>query len=167
MVARPEELRKELATEPKKPTPTKPASELEERRRRLERERNRYLEAFADERMTREELRSMMARLDAERLRLDGEEQGRSQHSPSRYDRVAPFRVAEGGAIRAKATAERRRVIVDKFAQARISERKPCAFVWRSPEELNQRSRSSNFARTPSPPPLPRKRGRGAKRRSA
>jgi site-specific DNA recombinase len=74
MVERLTELRAELAKgdepKPKKTAPT----DLAERRAKLQRKREKYLEAFSEELMTREELRSRMAKLDAERLRLDAQE---------------------------------------------------------------------------------------------
>src|SRR5207248_2936349 len=74
IVARLEDLREELARQPVRAAPALDVVGLAERRTRLQRKRERFLEAFADEHMTRDELRDAMAKLDAEALRLDGEE---------------------------------------------------------------------------------------------
>lgn len=72
ILARLGELREELARGPELTGPS--TADLETRRRKLEKKRERHLEAHAEELMTRDELRKALARLDAERLRLAAEE---------------------------------------------------------------------------------------------
>jgi chromosome segregation ATPase len=71
------ELRAEIraaAKASKGQAPAADVSDLDARRTKLERRRARYVEAYADEAMTREELQTKIAKLDAERLRLDAEQ---------------------------------------------------------------------------------------------
>jgi DNA invertase Pin-like site-specific DNA recombinase len=139
IVARLEELREELAREPK-PERKAPAPNMEERRAKLRRRRERYLEAFADENMTREELRAAMAKLDGERLRLDGEEQSAKKASPLAGTAARRSMLRKVGVIRkawGNATPEERRAIVAHLVhEARLAAGEPCTFVWRSAEEL-------------------------------
>jgi hypothetical protein len=135
-----EELRDELAREPKRAPIKAPLADLAQRRGKLQRRRERYLEAYADEHMTRDELRSAMAKLDAALLRLDGEEHAAKQPSPLASEKVRRSVLREVGTIRkawARATPEARRKIVTHLAEsALIVAGKPCEFVWRTAEEL-------------------------------
>jgi hypothetical protein len=117
-----------------------PVADLAHRRTKLQRRRERYLEAYADEHMTRDELRSAMAKLDAALLQLDGEEHAARQPSPLASAKVRRSVLREVGTIRkawARATPEARRKIVTHLAKsARIVAGRPCEFVWRTAEEL-------------------------------
>jgi DNA invertase Pin-like site-specific DNA recombinase len=73
VVARLDELREQLSRAAA-PAPTKAAPDLAAKREKLQRRRERYLDAFADENMTRDELRAALAKLDAKRLKLDAKE---------------------------------------------------------------------------------------------
>lgn len=64
-------LRAELAQAPE---PAAPKKDFEAARAKLQKKRARLQDMYADEAMTREELRAAMVKLDAERLRLDAEE---------------------------------------------------------------------------------------------
>jgi hypothetical protein len=136
-----EELREELAREPTRAPQRAPAAaDFAQRRAKLQRRRERYLEAYADEHMTREELRSAMAKLDALALQLDGEEHAATRPSPLATEKVRRAVLSEVGAIRKAwrhATPEARRKIVEHLAEAALMVAgKPCEFVWRSAEEL-------------------------------
>jgi hypothetical protein len=134
------ELREELAAEPKKPEPKKPAADLGERRARLQRRREKHLEAHAADLMTLDELRAAVAKLDVERLRLDGEEHAARRTNPLGTPAVRRSTLLKVGVIRrawAKATPEQKRAIVGDLAhEVRIAVGKQCAFTWWSAEEL-------------------------------
>jgi hypothetical protein len=136
-----EELREELAREPKRPPHRPPAAaNFAQRRAKVQRRRERYLEAYADEHMTREELRAAMAKLDASILQIDGEEHAANRPSPLNEPKARRAVLREVGAIRkawGRATPEAKRKIVGHLAEsALLVAGKPCAFVWRSAEEL-------------------------------
>lgn len=138
-----EELRAELASEPKAPRPT-PAADYAERRARLQKKRERFLEAFGDGLMTRDELRAAMSKLDAEGLRLDAAE--KAAHRVAPLDDPATRRAAlrEVSTIRRawkSATPEERREIVGVLAtHARFASGKPVSFTWRPAEDLAERA---------------------------
>jgi DNA invertase Pin-like site-specific DNA recombinase len=135
-----EELRDELAREPKPATTKAPMADFAQRRSKLLRRRERYLEAYADGHMTREELGAAMAKLDAALLQVDGEELAATRPSPLSTEKVRRAVLREVGAIRKAwhgATPEARRKIVGHLAEsALIVAGKPCEFVWRAAEEL-------------------------------
>lgn len=141
ILARLAELREELGREPQQ---VKRASldgqTIAAKRATLARKRERYLEAFADDLMTREELRERMAKLDAESVKLDGLEAAVAKASPlaDPVTRRAVLRTVAG--IRrawSKATPEERRKLVGLLAnEARLLAGKLPVFVWRSAEEL-------------------------------
>jgi len=139
VVARLDELKEELAREPKRAARA-PVSDFAGRRARLQRRREKYLDAFADELMTKEELRARMTKLDAEALRIDGEEQAATRPSPLADAGARRAVLREVGAIArawGKARPEARREIVGHLASAaRVSSDKAPRFVWRSAEEL-------------------------------
>ena len=125
---------------PSRPATKAPAADFAQRRAKLQRRRERYLEAYADEHMTRDELRTAMAKLDALTLQLDGEEHAANRPNPLGTEKVRRAVLREVGAIRRAwrgATPEARRKIVGHLAEsALIVAGKPCEFVWRSAEEL-------------------------------
>ena len=135
-----EELREELGREPARPAAKTPPTDFTERRARLQRRRGKYLEAFADELMSREELRAAMAKLDASLLQLEGEEHAAKRPNPLGEEKVRRSVLREVGMIRkawGRATPEARRKIVGHLVEvANIVAGKPCEFVWRSAEEL-------------------------------
>jgi hypothetical protein len=135
-----EELREELAKEPRHHPTKAPAADFAQRRAKLQRRRERYLEAYADEHMTRDELRIAMAKLDALALHLDGEEHAATRPSPLATEQVRRAVLREVGAIRnawRRATPEARRKIVGHLVEsALLVSGKPAEFVWRSAEEL-------------------------------
>lgn len=132
------ELREELAGSP--PEAEAPAVDFAERRAKLQRRRDRYIEAFADESMTRDDLRAAMARLDAERLRLDAEE--RAQRRPSALASPVVRREAlrEVGVLerawKAAGGAGRRELVAQLALAVRIETGKAPAPEWRSAEAL-------------------------------
>jgi hypothetical protein len=141
ILARLEELRDELVSEPQAAKrATVDADAIAEKRAKLGRKRERYLEAFADELMTRDQLRERIAKLDAEALQLDGREAASRKTSPlaDPAARRAVLRTVAG--IRrawSKATPEERRRIVNILAtKARLAAGKPPAIEWRAAEEL-------------------------------
>ncbi len=135
-----EELREELAREPKRYATKAPAADFAQRRAKLQRRRERYLEAYADEHMTRDELRTAMAKLDAAVLQVDAEEHAASRPSPLESTKVRRSVLREVGIIKrawGRATPEARRKIVGHLVEsALLVAGKPCEFVWRSAEEL-------------------------------
>ena len=141
IVARLEELREELAREPKFPA-RPPAQDFAGRRAQLQRRREKYLDAFGDGLMSKEELRTRIAKLDIDALRIDGEEQEALRPSPLADEGARRAVLREVGAIaRAwrKAAPEARREIVGHLASAaRVTPDKPPIFVWRAAEELRE-----------------------------
>jgi DNA invertase Pin-like site-specific DNA recombinase len=139
VVARLEGLKEELVREPRRAPPT-PVPDFAGSRARLQRRREKYLDAFADELMTKDELRARMAKLDADELRIDGEEQASLRPNPLADVSARRAVLREVGAIArawGKARPEARREIVRHLAvTARVSANKAPRFVWRSPEEL-------------------------------
>jgi site-specific DNA recombinase len=109
-------LRQELARMPQ----NAPAVvDLEAKREKLQRKRERFQEAYADGSMTRDELRAAMLKLDAERLKLDAEEA--EQHKPrqSKAERREALRVV--AALKDafnEASKRRQRQIVNQLVDA-------------------------------------------------
>jgi len=139
IVARLEELKEELAREPKRAARA-PMPDFAGRRARLQRRREKYLDAFADELMTKQELRVRIAKLDADILHIDGEEQAATRPNPLADASARRAVLREVGAIASawgKARPEARREIVGHLASAaRLSRGKAPGFVWRSAGEL-------------------------------
>ena len=141
IVARLEELREELAREPAgEPAATPNVAELVERRARLGRKRQRLLEAFADEHMTRDELREAMGRLDGELLRLDAEEAAGRRQSPLADPAARRAALRELGAIRRAWTsatpAAKRQITSHLVVAVHLVAGAAPVFSWRSAEEL-------------------------------
>jgi hypothetical protein len=90
--------------------------------------------------LTREELGAAMAKLDAALLQLDGEEYAATRPNPLGTEKVRRAVLREVGVIRKAwrgATPEARRKIVGHLAASvLLVAGKPCAFVWRSAEQL-------------------------------
>ena len=139
IVARLEELKEELAREPKRIAPA-PAPDFAGRRATLERRRNKYLELCTDGLMTKDELRGRLIKLDADALRVDAEEQAALRPSPLADASARRSVLREVGVIAkawARARPEARREIVGHLAvAARLSSGKRPRFVWRPAEEL-------------------------------
>lgn len=68
------ELREHIAAGEETKRAKVPVADFEARRAKVQRRRERFIEAFADELMTRDELSSKLAKLDAERMKVDAEE---------------------------------------------------------------------------------------------
>lgn len=131
----------EFRSELLKPPPTHSTPDTAARRAKLARKRERFLEAFADESMTRDELRAAMARLDTEVMRLDEED---ARGRPSRLaDATLRKRVLRDlqsleRAVRA-AHEPALRQIVNRLAIAfRLAPGESPAPTWRPLEELVQ-----------------------------
>jgi len=134
IVARLEELADDLA---RGPEPRKgKAVDHAERRTKLERRRARHLEAHADDLMTRDELRSALAKLDAERMKLDAEEARARVQSPQ--ERRAALRAVEAlrKAWRRAPPDLRRRIARVLMTECRISSSAPPDPQWCSAESL-------------------------------
>lgn len=67
--------------------------DIDGRRDKMQRKRERFQEAYADGSMTRDELRAAMVRLDADRLRLDAEEVEQRKPRASKAERREALRV--------------------------------------------------------------------------
>jgi len=139
ILARLDELREELGREPER-RPVRMGADFATRKAKLQRKRERYLEAFADEHMTRDELGTAMSKLDKEALRIDGEEHAAKRTSPLADATVRRAKLREVGAIAkawSRATPEERRSIVGHLVtKVAIEAGKVPRFVWRSAEEL-------------------------------
>jgi DNA invertase Pin-like site-specific DNA recombinase len=134
------DLREELVSASSKRPELPKSAGVQERRARLERKRMRTIEAFTDGAMTREEMRQAIARLDAERTKLDALEY---VPPPITKDerRAALGRISELRRAWVGATPRERRSIV--FAIARsclLAAGKTPRFDWFSSEELARRT---------------------------
>ena len=135
------ELREMLANAEKTTKRAKPVGpSLEERRAKLNRRRLRYLEAFADGVMDRDELRAAMAKLDAERTRLDAE--AHVPEPPTEQKRHDVLRWVD--TIR-KAWAktdpfEKRKIVNGLAKEVAIAAGVVPRFTWFSAEELIRRN---------------------------
>lgn len=140
VVARLEELRDALAAGPEADESGPRPINFEERRARLQRRRERFLEAFADGDMTRDERRAALAKLDAERMKLDAEESERSRPRVLANTMVRRTMLKELGAIAkawARATPQHRRTIVTLLARSvGIAVDTAPVPVWKSLDEL-------------------------------
>ena len=138
VVARLLELQKELATatELKKVRVSPAAEEVAARRIRLDRKRSRYVEAFTDGALSRDELRAHMARLDAERTKLDAlahvEPPATKAQRRDALKDVAVLRDTWG-----KSSPMAKRKIVRTLARkASFAHGQEPEFVWRTSEEI-------------------------------
>ncbi|MFI5301597.1 MAG: recombinase family protein [Polyangiales bacterium] len=134
-------LREDLARDPVIDDPRHaPAADFADRRERLQKKRARYLEAFADDLMGRDELRAALAKLDAEGLRVDADEQATKRPNPLAVAAVRASTLREVKAIArawGAAKPEAKRQIVTQLAKSvRIAAGQPPAFDWRTLEEL-------------------------------
>lgn len=129
------ELRDELAGPP--PARPKPLSDLKERRAKLETRRAKYIELHADGVTSRDELRSQLARLDGERLRLDAEEAVPAP--PTAENRRAALKQIEAvlAAWRALDGASKRRLVARLAVSVAVGGEHSPAPVWRAAEELD------------------------------
>lgn len=132
------QIRAELSRAPAKPAPTR---DLDAARAKLQRKRERFQEAYADETMTREELRAAMVRLDEERLRLDAEEEAARAPQPlsTRAERRAALAcVADLKASWNDAEGPRMRQIVNLLAiDVALQPGEEPAIRWRPTGELD------------------------------
>jgi DNA invertase Pin-like site-specific DNA recombinase len=139
ILGRLDELKQELAREPKKVAPP-PAQDFAGRRAQLERRREKFLDAFGDGLMSKEQLRARTAKLDAEALRIEGEEQAALRPNPLAEADARRAVLREVGAIAKawrKAAPEARREIAAHLATAaRVAAGKAPVFAWRPAEEL-------------------------------
>jgi hypothetical protein len=140
LIARLEELREELAREPKPRKEPKAATDHAEKRGRLAKKRERFLEAFADGLMTRDELRGALTKVDEQLLKIDADEQASKKLSPLADPKVRRAILKEVGTIRRawrSAKPEARREIVGHLvASVRMATGAEPKVHWRTPEEL-------------------------------
>ncbi|MGA2450581.1 MAG: recombinase family protein [Polyangiaceae bacterium] len=139
IVARLQDLREELARAPE-PVQAAPQPDYADRRAKLQRRREKYLDAFADELMTRDELRAALGKLDDDALKIDAAEQEAKRLMPT-LDRKARRETLRSVNVIARAwklaKPEARRELVGHLAtQARIAQGHRPAFTWRPVEEL-------------------------------
>ena len=139
IVARLQELKEELAREPKRAA-RRPAQDFAGRRAQIEQRRAKLLDLYLEGRWSKEILDQRMAKIDAEALRLDGEEQAALAPSPLADAGARRAVLLEVGAIAKawrKAGREARREIVGHLViAASVSPGKAPRFEWRPAEEL-------------------------------
>lgn len=129
------ELRDEIS-KPSKPVVSVRTSNLEERRAKILRRRQRHLEAHADDLMTREELRAALSKLDAETLKLDAEEARQPMAPEVRRETLQELK--QIGTAWKQASAEQRRELVNLLAESvKITNGKPPAPVWKSIDAIS------------------------------
>jgi Skp family chaperone for outer membrane proteins len=111
-----------------------------EAKAKLQRKPERYLEAFADEAMTREELKAAMAKLDVERGKLEAQEAEQTRRKPLRdrgtrramLTQVKTLEKAWGRTT----PAERREILGEMARAVRLERGKAPVVDWKSPEEM-------------------------------
>lgn len=109
---------------------------------KVARRRERALEEYEDEHITRDELRAKLAKIDAERARIENEAAEATKPSPLsdvtvRRDMIRSLGVVTTAWQRAKKMPGVRRQIVTKLAvAAKMAAGTPLRFVWRSAEDL-------------------------------
>lgn len=139
VVARLTDLRAQLASW----NPTKPAivdtKALEDRRAKLQRRRERFLEAFADGHMDRDELRVAMAKLDTARTKVDASE--RVIAPASRAQARAALAEVRGmcEAWDLASPSERREVVAGLAKSVGLAADQAPAFAWFSTDEIIRR----------------------------
>jgi DNA invertase Pin-like site-specific DNA recombinase len=144
VVARLESMTAELAAEPGRALPEPVLVDFVARRNALARKRERYLEAFADGHMSRDELRSALGRLDADRTGLDAKETAADVASPERRRALRRSVLAIAGKVReawGDATQSQRRQMLGILATAvRLQRGAPPIVEWRTLNELAART---------------------------
>lgn len=138
MLERLAELRESLGRTKAAPAPS--VVNVEEKRARLARRRAKYFEAFADESMTRAELRAVMAKLDAERLKLDAEEQASKAPaavSPEKRREMLREVTALAQCWADSEPVDRRAMVNIVAVQVRMSAAADLVVVWRPLEDLD------------------------------
>lgn len=133
------ELRAELGRGPeprKRPTAVDFAAE----RARLQKKRERFLEAFSDAGMTKAELVAALAKVDEARLKLEAKDANQAKPSPledAGLRRDALLRIENIETIWKRATWPIRRTALHELAHAvRIEHGKQPVVEWRSAEEI-------------------------------
>ena len=121
-----------------------PVIDFAERREKLQRRRERYIEMYADEQMSREELRLALARVDTERTKIDADEADAVSRSPAATVAVRRSLLAQAGALAAawpRAGSERRRGVLAVLATAvRLAKGEVPVIDWRPLEQLAERT---------------------------
>lgn len=140
IVARLEELKEELGREPAPGRAPKVQPDGSNRKVKLARKRERFIEAFGEGFIDRDELRERLTKIDDETRRLDADEQAAQRPSALTDPRTRRATLREVAAIRrawTRAQPEARREIVRHLAiSAGLVVDKAPAFVWRSAEQL-------------------------------
>ncbi len=139
MLARLVELRAELARGAE-PAPPPKVIDFAVEKGRLQKKRERYIEAFSDAGMTKEELRASLAKVDEARTRLEAkeaEQQGLSPRATAAARRQVLDRVKTMVKAWRAATAPQKRELLHIFARTvSIENGKAPVVDWRSPAEL-------------------------------
>ncbi|MGH7436651.1 MAG: recombinase family protein, partial [Polyangiaceae bacterium] len=141
IVARLAELREELAREPKR-DPRPVAMDFSQQREKLQRRRDKYLEAFADELISRDELRVKLGKVDSQILDIDANELASRRPKPLADPSARRVVLREVAAIRTawgRAEPSAKRAIVGQLVTSvRVATGSDLQFVWRTAEELAQ-----------------------------
>lgn len=130
------ELREEISRG-SEPPPVRVAN-FDERRAKLQRKRQRHLEAHAEDLMTRDELRDALAKVDAEMLKLAAEEarQPKPIDAQARREMLREISTLEKAWKRA-APALRRRLVVILAERVLLAAGEPPRAVWRTKEAIS------------------------------
>lgn len=134
------ELRSALAKGPEQATNAPKVVDYAERKAKLQRKRERFLEAFGDGDMTREELRGSLAKLDAERLKIETAEAAQSRQAPLQSAEVRRTMLGQASELarawRGAGVAARRKILRALAWRVRVEKSSPPDVVWRSLEEM-------------------------------
>jgi site-specific DNA recombinase len=140
IVARLEELGEQLARDPKPDIASRPATDFSHKRAKLNSKRERYLEAFSEGLMSKEELRISLTKVDDHMLKIEAAEEASKRTSPLADKKIRRAILKEVGVIKRawrSASPQARREIVGHLATAAsMAQGKTLRFQWRSAEEL-------------------------------
>ena len=136
-----QELRAELANPPKA-SDHPPAVDSTVRRAALQRRRERFVEAFADDLMSKDDLRAALGKVDAEVSRLDASERAVPKPpalADSKVRREVLREIREiSTAWEGSTQAERRKIAGHLATSAHLAAGQPVRMTWRTAEELAQ-----------------------------
>ncbi|HMJ56100.1 MAG TPA: recombinase family protein [Polyangiaceae bacterium] len=138
-LARLAELKEELGRDHEPAKPAK-AVDFTTERARIQKKRERYLEAFSDAGMTKAELLAALAKVDEARTQLDAKEAAQRRQSPleeAGYRRDALRHIETIRTAWRNANGSNRREIMREFVHAvRVEHGKTPVVEWRSAEEI-------------------------------
>lgn len=139
VIGRLTQLRDDIAKGPEEAIPS-PTKDFASKRLKLQRKRESYIDSCSDGFLSRDELRERMAKLDAELLKLDAQEQAESVPSPLASPAIRRDLLREVKMVHLawkKATPQERREFVNLLASSvKVAREREPVPAWRSAEDL-------------------------------